>query len=79
MIEYCNISFEEKMKTEIVGMRHVQEVINLITRSRNLLNTGKDILPYCLWQDRLDSLIEEITDYISEETHFDLERENEDE
>lgn len=53
-----------KMRKEIVGVHHLKEAMALITRASNLLNQGKDVLPYCLWQDMLKEIKTQIEDHL---------------
>ncbi len=55
------------MKEEIVGLNHLELIISLLTRSNNLLNSGKDIYPFQKWRDGMSDIIDDIKDYIAEE------------
>lgn len=55
------------MKKELVGVNHLKEVANLLGRAINLLNQGKHIYPYAVWQDTLSTLKDEIKDHIDDE------------
>lgn len=52
-----------KMKNEVIGKNHLLKVSDLLKKCVNLLNEGRDILPYSKWKDAL----EQINDEISEE------------
>lgn len=52
-----------KIKNEVIGRNHLLKVSDLLKKSVNLLNEGRDILPYSKWKDAL----EQINDEISEE------------
>lgn len=60
------------MRKEIVGMNHLREAMALITRASNLLNQGRDVLPYCIWQDMLKEVKDEMEEYIEIETLSDV-------
>lgn len=60
------------MRREIVGINHLKEVMTLIVRASNLLNQGKDVLPYSIWQDMLKEIKDEIEEYIELETLSDV-------
>ena len=60
------------MKNEIVGINHLKEVTVLLLRARNLLNQGKDVLPFNKWQDSLTKIREEIEEHIIEETKLNI-------
>lgn len=55
------------MKKEIVGINHLKEVTLLLMRARNLLNHGKDVIPFAKWQDSLLEIKDEIEDHIIED------------
>jgi len=56
------------MKKEIVGINHLKEVSRLLARTYNLLNEGKDILPYAKWQDLISSIKDEVNEHIIDNT-----------
>lgn len=56
------------MKT-LVGLNHIKTIISNLERNKNLLNTGKDVLPYSLWQDKLDDLIQNMKEHLEIEAN----------
>lgn len=60
------------MRKEIVGVHHLKEAMGLITRASNLLNQGKDVLPYSVWKDQLKEIKEKMEDYLQLEDSSDI-------
>ena len=52
------------MKKDIVGINHLKQITLILTKASNLLNSGKDVLPYAKWKDTLSELKDEIEDHI---------------
>jgi hypothetical protein len=51
------------MKKELVGVGHIKAILGNLEKCKNLLNSGKDVLPYSRWQDDIDELIEKINSH----------------
>lgn len=51
----------------VIGVGHLKVVKNNLSKSISILNQGKDIFPYCKWQDKLNEIIEEIDSAIKDE------------
>lgn len=51
------------MKDNVVAPNHLKTVKSLLEKCLNLLNEGRDILPYQFWRDRIEKNLEEIKDF----------------
>lgn len=54
----------------LVGHNHIRTIISNLSRNKNLLNTGKDVLPYSQWMDKIQELIDDM------KTHLEIEDSN---
>lgn len=49
-------------RDSVIPVNHLSNVETFLKKSLNLLNHGRDILPYQIWRDKIEEILAEIND-----------------